>query len=147
MDINEYVKVKLQIRAKKATPAPPVGPVLGQYGVNLINFCKKFNEATKDCEDIIIPVEIKIYKNKDFDFILKTTPTPILLKKILNLSCEGKPGSGAKNPGKQVVAKVSLDQIKEIAKIKFKDTNSYEIEKVMNSIIGTAKSMGIEIIK
>lgn len=146
MDKKEIVKVKLQIRARKANPSPPIGSILGQHGINIMNFCKKFNELTKESDDIIIPVEIKIYKNKDFDLVLKTPPTSVLIKKKINLSIEKKPGSGSKKPGKEIVGTLTQEQVLEIAKIKFIDTNCYNIESVIKLIKGTAKSMGIEII-
>ena len=139
--------VKLQIPAGKANPAPPVGPALGQQGVNIMEFCKRFNAATqaqmKDA--LIIPVIITVYQDKSFDFILKTPPTAVLLKKAAKLHTEKKKGSGAKKPGKEKVGQVTKKQIEEIAKQKIQDTTAGSIEACMRTIEGTARSMGIQI--
>src|SRR3954464_10832064 len=122
--------VKLQIPAGKANPAPPVGPALGQQGVNIMEFCKRFNAATqaqmKDA--LIIPVIITVYQDKSFDFILKTPPASILLKKAAKLHTEKKKGSGAKKPGKEKVGQVTKKQIQEIAQIKLPDTTAATLE-------------------
>jgi large subunit ribosomal protein L11 len=140
--------VKLQIPAGKANPAPPIGPALGQQGVNIMEFCKRFNAATqaqmKDA--LIIPVIITVYADKSFDFILKTPPAAVLLKKAAGLHTEKKKGSGAKKTGKEKVGKVTKKQIEEIAKVKLPDTNAASVEAAMRSISGTARSMGIEIV-
>jgi large subunit ribosomal protein L11 len=140
--------VKLQIPAGKANPAPPIGPALGQQGVNIMEFCKRFNAATqaqmKDA--LIIPVIITVYADKSFDFILKTPPAAVLLKKAAGLHTEKKKGSGAKKTGKEKVGKVTRKQIEEIAKVKLPDTNAASVEAAMRSISGTARSMGIEIV-
>ncbi len=140
--------VKLQIPAGKANPAPPIGPALGQQGVNIMEFCKRFNAATqaqmKDA--LIIPVIITVYADKSFDFILKTPPTPVLLKKAAKLHTEKKKGSGAKKPGKEKVGQVTMKQVEEIATIKLPDTTAASIEACMRTVMGTARSMGIEVV-
>jgi large subunit ribosomal protein L11 len=140
--------VKLQIPAGKANPAPPVGPALGQQGVNIMEFCKRFNAATqaqmKDA--LIIPVIITVYADKSFDFILKTPPTAVLLKKAAKLHTEKKKGSGAKKPGKEKVGQVTAKQIEEIAIIKLPDTTAANIAACMRTVRGTARSMGIEVV-
>ena len=140
--------VKLQIPAGKANPAPPVGPALGQQGVNIMEFCKRFNAATqaqmKDA--LIIPVIITVYADKSFDFILKTPPTAVLLKKAAKLHTEKKKGSGAKKPGKEKVGQVTKKQIEEIAIIKLPDTTAATLAACMRTVMGTARSMGIEVV-
>ena len=131
--------VKLQIPAGKATPAPPVGPALGQHGVNIMAFCKEYNEKTKDQAGLVIPVEITVYEDRSFSFILKTPPASVLLKKAANIQ------AGSAEPNRQKVAKVSKDQIKEIAEMKMKDLNAASIEAAMRIVEGTARSMGIEV--
>ena len=137
--------VKLQIAAGKANPAPPVGPALGQQGVNIMEFCKQFNAATQAQmkEALIIPVIITVYADKSFTFILKTPPASVLLKKAAGLHTEKKKGSGAKKPGKEQVGKVTKKQLEDIAKMKLPDTNAANVEAAMRSIAGTARSMGI----
>ena len=141
-------QVKLQIPAGKANPAPPVGPALGQQGVNIMEFCKRFNAATqaqmKDA--LIIPVIITVFQDKSFDFILKTPPASILLKKAAKLHTEKKKGSGAKKPGKEKVGQVTKKQIQEIATIKLPDTTAATLEACMRTVMGTARSMGIDVV-
>jgi large subunit ribosomal protein L11 len=132
--------VKLAITAGKANPAPPVGPALGQHGVNIMGFCKEYNERTKDQTGLIIPVEITIYEDRSFTFILKTPPASVLLKKAANIP------SGSAVPNKVKVAKVSKDQVKEIAEMKMKDLNAASVEAAMRMVEGTARSMGIDIV-
>lgn len=132
--------VKLAITAGKANPAPPVGPALGQHGVNIMGFCKEYNERTKDQAGLVIPAEITIYEDRSFTFILKTPPASVLLKKAANIQ------SGSAVPNKTKVAKVSKDQVKEIAELKMKDLNAASIEAAMSMVEGTARSMGIDII-
>ena len=140
--------VKLQIPAGKANPAPPIGPALGQQGVNIMEFCKRFNAATqaqmKDA--LIIPVIITVYQDKSFDFILKTPPTAVLLKKAAKLHTEKKKGSGAKKPGKEKVGQVTKKQVEEIATIKLPDTTAASLAACMRTVMGTARSMGIEVV-
>lgn len=132
-------QVKLQVPAGKANPAPPVGPALGQHGVNIVEFCKVFNERTKNQGDILIPVVITIYRDRSFDFELKTPPAASLLKKAAGIE------KGSGEPNKRKVGKVSRKDLERIAQIKLKDLNAYEIDKAARIIEGTAKNMGLEI--
>ena len=129
--------IKLQIPAGKATPAPPVGPALGQHGVNIVQFTKEFNARTADKGDLIIPVVITVYQDRTFSFITKTPPAAVLLKKACNIK------SGSGEPNKVKVATVSKDKIREIAETKMPDLNAASIEAAMRMIAGTARSMGI----
>lgn len=138
--------VKLQIPAGKANPSPPVGPALGQHGVNIMGFCKEFNARTQDQAGLMIPVVITVYSDKSFTFITKTPPASILLKKAAGLKLDKKPGGGAKNPGKEKVGKVTMAQVRDIAKTKLKDTNAYDVEAAARSVAGTARSMGIDVV-
>jgi ribosomal protein L11 len=131
--------IKLQIPAGRANPSPPVGTVLGPAGVNLMDFCNKYNEATKDKMGDIIPVEITVYEDKSFTFILKTPPVSDLLKKAANIT------KGSTKGKKEIVGKVSKDDIKKIAEIKLEDLNAYDIESAMKSVEGSALNMGIEV--
>ena len=131
--------IKLQIPAGKANPAPPVGPALGQHGVNIMGFCKQFNAKTQKAGDTIIPVIITVYQDRSFTFITKTPPTSVLLMKAMNLK------SGSKMPNKDKVGKVKQAQIEEIAKIKLPDLNCLTLEAAMAQVTGTARSMGFEI--
>jgi len=141
-------QIKLQVPAGKANPAPPVGPALGQQGVNIMEFCKQFNAATQvQMKDgLIIPVVITVYQDKSFTFILKTPPTPVLLKKAAGLHTEKKKGSGSKRPGKEKAGQVTKQQVEEIAKAKLKDTTAASMEACIRSVEGTARSMGLEIV-
>lgn len=132
--------IKLQIPAAKATPAPPVGPALGQHGVNIVEFTKQFNARTADMGDTIVPVIITVYADRSFSFITKTPPAAVLLKKACNI----KSGSGV--PNKTKVASVTKAQLKEIAELKMKDLNAASIEAAMSMIAGTARSMGITVV-
>ena len=132
--------VKLQIPAGKATPAPPVGPALGQHGVNIQAFTKEFNERTKDKAGLIIPVVITVYADKSFTFITKTPPASVLIKK----ACKIESGSGV--PNKTKVAKITKAQVKEIAETKMPDLNAANIDTAMSMIAGTARSMGVEVV-
>ena len=131
--------IKLQIKAGKATPAPPVGPALGQHGVNIMEFTKQFNAKTADMGDLIIPVVITVYSDRSFSFITKTPPAPVLLTKAAGLQ----KASGV--PNKQKVGSVTKDQIKEIAEMKMPDLNAASLEAAMSMIAGTARSMGITV--
>lgn len=133
--------IKLQIPAGKATPAPPVGPALGQHGVNIMGFCKEFNEKTKEQAGMIIPVVITVYADRSFTFITKTPPAAVLLKKASGID----KASGV--PNKEKVAKVSEEQVKEIAELKMKDLNAATVEAAMSMVAGTARSMGITVEK
>jgi len=129
--------VKLQINAGKATPAPPVGPALGQHGVNIMGFCKEFNERTQSQVGLIIPVVITIYQDKSFSFITKTPPAAVLLKKACKIE------SGSAIPNKTKVATISSDEVRKIAELKMPDLNAASIETAMSMVAGTARSMGI----
>lgn len=133
--------VKLAINAGKATPAPPIGPALGQHGVNIMAFCKEYNERTKDQVGLIIPVEMTVYEDRSFTFITKTPPAAVLLKKVANLK------SGSSEPNRKKVASVPKSKVREIADIKMKDLNAASIEAAMRMIEGTARSMGIDIVE
>lgn len=133
--------VKLAINAGKATPAPPIGPALGQHGVNIMAFCKEYNERTKDQAGLIIPVEITVYEDRSFTFITKTPPAAVLLKKAANIS------SGSSEPNRKKVAAVPKSKVREIADIKMKDLNAASIEAAMRMVEGTARSMGIDIVE
>jgi large subunit ribosomal protein L11 len=141
-------QVKLQIPAGKANPAPPIGPALGQQGVNIMEFCKQFNAKTQEQmkEGLIIPVIITVYQDRSFTFELKTPPAAILLKKAAGLHTEKKKGSGAHTPGKEKVGQITRKQLEEIAKKKMTDMTAGSLEAAMNTIAGTARSMGIEIV-
>ena len=132
-------KVKLQIEAGKANPAPPVGTVLGPAGINLQDFCTKYNEATRDKMGDVLPVEISIYEDRSFDFVVKTPPTAFLLKKFAKVK------KGSVNGSKDIVATISQATLKEIAEIKLPDLNAYTVEEAMKIVAGTAKNMGIAI--
>ena len=132
-------KIKLQIPAGKATPAPPVGTVLGPAGINLQEFCTRYNDATREKMGDILPVEISIFDDRSFDFIIKTPPTAFLLKKYAKVA------KGSVKGSKEKVATLSQDQLKEIAEIKLPDLNAYDVEAAMKTVAGTAKNMGIAI--
>ncbi|HEY74811.1 MAG TPA: 50S ribosomal protein L11 [Thermoflexia bacterium] len=132
--------VKLQIEAGKANPAPPVGPALAQHGINLMQFCKEYNARTASMVGNIVPVEVTIYHDGSFKFILKTPPTPDLLRKAAGIE------RGSGEPNRQIVGRVTREQIREIAQIKMKDLNAVDLEGAMRQIEGTARSMGIEIV-
>jgi large subunit ribosomal protein L11 len=137
-------EVKLQCPAGRATPAPPVGPALGQHGVNIMEFVKQFNARTADQGGMVIPVVISIYKDRSFSFVTKTPPASILIKQAIGLSL-GKPGSGSHKPGKDKVGKISWDQLREIATLKMPDLNAYDVEAAKHTIAGTARSMGVDV--
>ena len=137
--------VKLQLPAGKANPSPPVGPALGQHGVNIMAFCKDFNSRTAAQGDMIIPVVITVFSDRSFTFILKTPPASVLLKKAAGLATSKKPGAGSKEPNKIKVGKVSEKQIRELAQLKMQDMNTTNLEAAMRNMAGTARSMGIEI--
>lgn len=132
-------KIKLQIPAGQANPAPPVGPALGQHGLNIQEFCSKFNDATKDKMGDIIPVEITVYEDRTFDFITKTPPASVLIKKALKLK------KGSANPLTAKIASITNDQLKKIAEIKLPDLNTDDAEQAMKIIAGTARQMGVEV--
>lgn len=129
--------IKLQVMAGKANPAPPVGPALGQHGVNIMEFCKTFNERTANQAGMIIPVVITVYEDRSFTFITKTPPVPVLLKKAMGLEH----GSGV--PNKDKVGKIAMDKVREIAELKMQDMNAASLEAAISMVAGTARSMGI----
>ena len=133
--------IKLQIPAGKATPAPPVGPALGQHGVNIVEFTKQFNAKTADLGDLIIPVVITVYSDRSFSFVTKTPPAAVLIKKACNI----KSGSGV--PNKTKVAKITKAQVKEIAELKMPDLNAASVETAMSMIEGTCRSMGVTVVE
>ncbi|MGI6192013.1 MAG: 50S ribosomal protein L11 [Christensenellales bacterium] len=132
--------VKLQIPAGKATPAPPVGPALGQHGVNIMGFCKEFNERTAKQAGLIIPVVITVYQDRSFTFITKTPPAAVLIKKACGIE------SGSGRPNRDKVAKITKDQLREIATTKMPDLNAASIEAAMSMVTGTARSMGVVVV-
>ncbi len=132
--------VRLQIEAGKANPAPPIGPALAPHGINLMGFCKEYNARTAGKTGEIIPAEVTIYSDGSFTFILKTPPTPVLLRKAAGVE------KGSAEPNREKVGRVSRDQVREIAEIKMKDLNAIDIEGAMRQIEGTARNMGIEIV-
>jgi len=131
--------IKLQIPAGKATPAPPVGPALGQHGANIMDFCKAFNAKTQGQEGLIIPVVITVYQDRSFSFITKTPPAAVLLKKAAGIA------KGSGEPNREKVAKVSRAQVEEVAKMKLPDLNANSLDQATNIILGTARSMGITV--
>ncbi|HSR53666.1 MAG TPA: 50S ribosomal protein L11 [Acidobacteriota bacterium] len=132
-------QIKLQIPAGKATPAPPVGPALGQHGVNIMDFCKAFNAKTQGQEGLIIPVVISVYQDRSYDFITKTPPAAVLLKRAANIA------KGAAEPHAERVGEVTLKQVQEIAQTKMPDLNANDLEGATRIILGTARSMGIKL--
>jgi large subunit ribosomal protein L11 len=139
-------EIKLQLPAGQANPAPPVGPALGQHGVNIMAFCKEFNARTQPQMGMIIPVVISVYSDRSFTFVMKTPPASVLIKKELGLKIGGKPGSGSPRPHKDKVGKLTQAQVRSIAETKIQDTNAASIEACMRSIAGTARSMGVDIV-
>jgi len=135
---NVLTVIKLQIPAGKANPAPPVGPALGQYGLNIQDFCTQFNNATKEKGDTVIPVEITVFEDRSFTFITKTPPAAVLIRKAINIQ------KGSGEPNKNKVGKLSKAKAKEIAEMKMPDLNTDNVEQAMKVIQGTARSMGVE---
>jgi len=135
---NVLTVIKLQIPAGKANPAPPVGPALGQYGLNIQDFCTQFNNATKEQGDTVIPVEITVFEDRSFTFITKTPPAAVLIRKAINIQ------KGSGEPNKNKVGKLSKAKAKEIAEMKMPDLNTDNVEQAMKVIQGTARSMGVE---
>ena len=134
-------QIKLQIPGAQANPAPPVGPALGQHGLNIMEFCKAFNERTKDKAGTILPVIISVYEDRSYDFIIKTPPASVLVKKALKLE------SGSSEPNKIKVGKITRAQLREVAELKMPDLNANDIEAAIKIIAGTARSMGVEVEK
>jgi large subunit ribosomal protein L11 len=134
-------QIKLQLQAGKANPSPPVGPALGQHGVNIMGFCKEFNARTQQDVGLVIPVVITVYSDRSFSFITKTPPVPVLIKKTLGIE------SGSPRPNKDKVGTLTMEQVKSIASQKIQDTNAGSLEAAMRSVMGTARSMGVNIAK
>jgi len=134
------VEIKLQIPGGQANPAPPVGPALGQHGLNIMDFCKAFNERTKDQQGTILPVVITVYEDRSYTFVVKTPPASILVKKSLNLE------KGSSEPNKTKAGKITRKQLEEIAKIKMPDLNANDLTAAANIIGGTARSMGVDVV-
>ncbi len=132
-------QIKLQVMAGKANPSPPIGPALGQHGVNIMDFCKAFNARTADQEGMIIPVVLTVYQDRTFTFITKTPPASVLLKQAAKIA------KGAADPKREKVGKVTQEQVEEIAKLKMVDLNAYDLDAACKIVAGTARSMGIEI--
>jgi large subunit ribosomal protein L11 len=132
-------QIKLHIPAGQANPAPPVGPALGQHGVNIMQFCKQFNEQTKNREGLILPVIITVFEDKSFSFIIKSPPTSILIKRMANLA------KASGSAGKEIIGKITKEQVEEIARQKLKDLNTQDINKAIRIVEGTARSMGIQV--
>ena len=139
--------IKLQIPAGKANPAPPVGPALGQHGVNIMDFCKQFNARTQAQakDEVTIPVVITVFSDRSFTFVTKTPPAAVLIKKAAGLSTAKKPGSGSKEPNKIKVGKITSKQLRDIATMKLPDLNTTNVESAMRTIAGTARSLGVEV--
>jgi large subunit ribosomal protein L11 len=132
-------QIKLQITGGKANPAPPVGPALGQHGLNIMEFCKTFNERTKDQEGMVVPVLITVFEDRSYTFIVKTPPAAVLIRKVLNLE------KGSSEPNKVKVGSITRSQLEEIAKIKMPDLNANTLDAAVKIIAGTARSMGVEV--
>jgi len=140
--------INLQVPAGAANPSPPIGPALGQRGVNIMEFCKAFNAKTKDLEQgTPIPVKITVYSDRSFTFEMKTPPATFLIKKSIGLKPTGKPGSGSKTPGRDVVGEISMAQLRDIAKIKIKDMNTDDLDQAARTIAGSARSMGLKVVE
>jgi large subunit ribosomal protein L11 len=139
--ISAYIK--LQLPAGKANPSPPVGPALGQHGVNIMQFCKDFNSRSAPLGDTIIPVVITVYADRSYSFIMKSPPASVLVKKAAGLPTSKKPGAGSKEPNKIKVGTLTWDQVRDVAKVKMADMNTTDVEAAARSIAGTAASMGI----
>jgi len=134
-------QIKLQIPAGSANPAPPVGPALGQHGVNIMQFCKAFNDSTKQKEGVVLPVVINVYEDKSFDFIVKTPPVSFLLKRAANLA------KASPQAGKEIIGEVTKSSVREIAKEKLPDLNTKDLEQAMKIVEGTARSCGLKVIE
>ena len=134
-------QIKLHVTGAQANPAPPVGPALGQHGVNIMQFCKQFNEQTKGKEGLVLPVVISVYDNKSFSFIIKSPPSSILLKRAANLA------KASGEAGKEKIGTVTKKQVQDIAKLKLKDLNTQDLPRATKIIEGTARSMGIEVVE
>ena len=138
--------IKLQLPAGKANPSPPVGPALGQHGVNIMAFCKDFNARSAPMGDTILPVVITVYADRSYSFIMKSPPASVLIKKALGLPSGKKPGSGSKEPNKIKVGTITQAQIRAIAQEKIRDMNTTDLDAASRSIAGTAKSLGVDVV-
>lgn len=138
--------IKLQLPAGKANPSPPVGPALGQHGVNIMQFCKDFNARSAKFGDTIIPVVITVYADRSYSFVMKQPPASVLVKKAVGLPTGKKPGAGSKEPNKVKVGQLTWDQVRGIAKDKMQDMNTTDLEAAARSIAGTARSMGVDVV-
>jgi large subunit ribosomal protein L11 len=140
--------INLQVPAGAANPAPPIGPALGQRGVNIMEFCKSFNAKTKDIEQgTPIPVKITVYSDRSFTFEMRTPPATYLIKKAAGMKPTGKPGSGSKNPGRDVAGEITMAQLRDIAKLKIKDMNTNDLDQAAKTIAGSARSMGLKVVE
>ncbi|HEX5667074.1 MAG TPA: 50S ribosomal protein L11 [Hyphomicrobium sp.] len=140
--------INLQVPAGAANPAPPIGPALGQRGVNIMEFCKSFNAKTKDLEQgTPIPVKITVYSDRSFTFEMRTPPATYLIKKAAGMKPTGKPGSGSKNPGRDVAGEITMAQLRDIAKPKMKDMNTNDLDQAAKTIAGSARSMGLKVVE
>jgi len=140
--------INLQVPAGQANPAPPIGPALGQRGVNIMEFCKAFNAKTKDLEQgSPIPVKITVYSDRSFTFEMRLPPATFLIKKAAGMKATGKPGSGSKEPGRTVAGTVTMAQLREIAEKKLKDMNTTDVEAAMRTLAGSARSMGLQVVE
>jgi large subunit ribosomal protein L11 len=140
--------INLQVPAGAANPAPPIGPALGQRGVNIMEFCKSFNAKTKDVEQgTPIPVKITVYSDRSFTFEMRTPPATYLIKKAAGMKPTGKPGSGSKNPGRDVAGEITMAQLRDIAKLKMKDMNTNDLDQAAKTIAGSARSMGLRVVE
>ena len=134
-------KIKLQVTGGQANPAPPIGPALGQHGLNIMEFCKQFNERTKDKQGVVLPVVISVFKDKTFTFIMKSPPVAIALKKAAGLA------KASPEPGRNIIGKITRAEVQEIARQKMQDLNTTKIESAMRIVEGTARSMGIQVVE
>ena len=139
-------QIKLQLAAGKANPSPPVGPALGQHGVNIMQFCKEFNARTQKQDGMIIPVVISVFQDRSFTFITKTPPASVLIKREIGLKIGKKPGSGSPVPNKEKVGTITRDQLKKLAEEKFKDMNAASIDAAARTLAGTCRSMGVDVV-
>jgi large subunit ribosomal protein L11 len=140
--------INLQVPAGAANPSPPIGPALGQRGVNIMEFCKSFNAKTKDLEQgTPIPVKITVFSDRSFTFEMRTPPATFLIKKAAGMKPTGKPGSGSKNPGRDVAGSITMAQLRDIAKVELKDMNTDNLDQATKTIAGSARSMGLKVVE
>ena len=140
--------INLQVPAGAANPSPPIGPALGQRGVNIMEFCKSFNAKTKDLEQgTPIPVKITVFSDRSFTFEMRTPPATFLIKKAAGMKPTGKPGSGSKNPGRDVAGSITMAQLRDIAKVKIKDMNTDDLDQATKTMAGSARSMGLRVVE